>query len=451
MCKNNEKMEGIHPKLGFVTMAMPGYLLGEEMAPKKHTEGMEALKKQGYELYNGSCVYSQDEAFALGEIFLKEQIDCVCILLATFVADYYITEMVKSCDKPLFLWALEREVHCLSTVCTPLIAASLKNLGKDCCVVSGDIKDEFVYKKLFSYSRAAMLKNRIKGKRIGYIGHKPSIMYSMESDEFMLDRKLGVTLKIIPIEDFYLTAQKISQQHVEEKWKEIRDEVGTINVREKDALESVRYYLAAKQQVEERELAGYSINCFPGLKAKICLAVALLNDDGIGTGCEGDINSTILMTAAYMLTGKASFNGDFLRVYGEQDTILFSHCGAGAFSLAKEKRDICLKCSAETNDGLAVFYKTEPRGRMTLVNMVLGIHNMRLSVLAGDMREDRSGYEGTPALIQFAGDVRDMPDKLAQRGAGHHWVGIQGEWSDTIGLFARMTKLDYEQLKIDKM
>ncbi len=439
------------PKIGFVTMAMSGYLLGEEMAPAKHEEGLAALRDHGYELCPGSCVYSPEEASALGQLFLKEEVDCVCVMLATFVADYYVTELAKACDKPLFLWALEREVFCLSTVCTPLIAASLKNLEKDCCVVSGDTEDGFVYKKLFSYSHAAMLKNRMRGKRIGYIGHKPSIMYSMESDEFMLDRKFGVTLKTIPTEDFYRKAGQISETQIKEKWKEISEKAGVIKVREKDALESVRYYLAAKRQIEENGLLGYSINCFPRLKARICLAVALLNDDGIGAGCEGDINSTIWMTAASMLTGKAAFNGDFLRVYGEQNSILFSHCGAGAFSLAKDKKDICLKCSAETDDGLAVFYKTEPRGKMTLVNMVLGIQNMRVSVLSGHMREDCSGYEGTPTLIRFDGDVRDMPDKLAQRGAGHHWVGIQGEWANTIGLLARMVKLDYEHLKADKI
>lgn len=451
MDKNNMGFESSYPKIGFVTMAMSGYMLGDEMAASKYKEGAAALENQGYELYKGSCVYSPEEAYNLGKVFLREQVDCICVMLATFVADYCITELVKACDKPLFLWALEREVFCLSTVCTPLISASLKNLGKDCCVVSGDIEDDFVYKKLFSYSRAAMLKNRIRGRRIGYIGHKPSIMYGMESDEFMLDRKLGVTLKTIPVEDFYHTADRISNLQIEKKWKEIKEKAGIIKVCEKDALESVRYYLAAKKQIDENELTGYSINCFPELKAKICLAVALLNDDGIGAGCEGDINSTILMTAAHILTGRAAFNGDFLRVYGERNSILFSHCGAGAFSLARRKEDICLKCSAETNDGLAVFYNTEPRGKMTLVNMVLGIHNMRVSVLVGDMREDNSGYEGTPALIQFDGDIRDMPDKLAQRGAGHHWIGIQGEWQDTIRLFARMVKLDYKQLKPDKL
>lgn len=439
--------KGVTPKIGFVAMSLPGFLLGEEMTPAKSAECVQALKNRGYDVLEAECAYSQEDAKRIGKTFSKENVDCVCVLLTTFIADYFITELVKTCDKPVFLWALEREVHCLSTVCTPLIAASMKNLKKDCCVVSGDVDDDFVYEKLFSYSRAAMLKNRLRDTVIGYVGHKPCIMFSMESDEYLLDRKIGVTVKPIAIEEFYQAAEQVDPKLAAKTWMDVRCRVGCSNVREEDALESVRFYLAAKELIARHGLSGFSINCFPHLKAKICLAVALLNDDGIGAGCEGDINSTVLMTAATMLNGKASFNGDFLRTYRENNAILFSHCGAGAFSLAGCKNDICLKRSAETDDGLAVFYITEPRGTVTMINMVLGFGNMRVSTLLGEEALDTSGYEGTPLLVKFDGDIKDMPDQVAQRGAGHHWVGIQGDWTETFRLLARMNELDYEQLK----
>lgn len=438
---------GITPRIGFVAMSLPGFLLGEEMTPAKSAECIQALKDRGYEILEAECVYSQEDAKRIGKTFSKEDVDCICVLLTTFIADYFITELVKTCDKPVFLWALEREVHCLATVCTPLIAVSLKNLKKDCCVVSGDVDDDFVYEKLFSYSRAAMLKNRLRDTVIGYIGHKPSIMFSMESDEYLLDNNFGVTVKPIPIEDFYNAAEKIDPILTEKTWAQIRCKVGCSNVREEDAWESVKFYLAAKQIVTEHGLAGFSINCFPHLKARICLAVALLNDDGIGAGCEGDLNSTILMVIATMLNGQAPFNGDFLRTYRETNSIMFSHCGAGAFSLAGCKNDICLKRSAETDNGLAVFYVTDPRGPVTMLNMVLGKGNMRITSLFGEGVQDDSGYEGTPLRVKFAGDIKDMPDQVAQRGAGHHWVGIHGDWTEVFRLLARMNTLDYEQLK----
>ena len=82
-----------------------------------------------------------------------------------------------------------------------------------------------------------------------------------------------------------------------------------------------------------------------------------------------------------------------------------------------------------------------------MVNMVLGFRNMRITSLCGEGAEDTSGYEGTPLLVKFDGDIKDMPDQVAQRGAGHHWVGIHGDWAETFRLLSRMNQLDYEQLK----
>ena len=63
--------------------------------------------------------------------------------------------------------------------------------------------------------------------------------------------------------------------------------------------------------------------------------------------------------------------------------------------------------------------------------------------MRGESIPDRSGYEGNPLTLRFDGDVRTVPDALAQAGAGHHWVGLQGDWTEELRLFARMTGLRY--------
>ena len=442
-----ENIRGTVPKIGFAAMSLPGFLLGEEMTPQKRDEGVHALQLKGYELIVTSCIYSQEDARTAGKMLVHSDVDCICVMLATFVPDYFVTTLLKECSKPVFIWALEREIYCIPTVSTLLIAASLKNLGIDYCVMSANVDDAFLYQRLYEYTKAAMLKNRLSQLRIGCIGHKPSIMYSMESDEFLIERKLGVSLIPIPSEDFYRIADQVKYDDIRRKWEEIKSRIGCINLREEDALESIRFYLSAKHQIMELGLSGYSINCFPNLKARICLAVSLLNDDGIGAGCEGDVHSTILMTALSMLQGGASFNGDFMRIYPDKQAVLFSHCGAGALSLAERPSDICLSCSAETGNGVAVFYQTALFGEVTLTNLVLGTGNMRLTSLTGVTIPDDSGYQGNPMRVQLGGEVRNLLDKVAQAGAGHHWVGIPGDWSQSLQFFAKMTGIEHTIIK----
>ncbi len=443
-------MVGTIPKLGFVAMALPGYFMGEEMCEDKRLEGIAALEKAGYQLSAAPAVYSPDDAFSAGIMLRNENVDCLVVLLTTFVADYFVTELAKACNKPVFLWAPDREVTCITMVCTPLITASLKNLGRDCCVVSGELNDEYCIEQLYRYSKAAMLKNRLRGARIGYSGHKPEIMYSMAANEYLLDQKLGVTVVNLPIEDFYKEAEKQDPEQIRQKWESMRGCFGCVDVRPEDGLLSIRYYLAARAQVEAKHLQAYSLNCFPNLKAKICLGIAMLNDARIGAGCEGDIHASILMTMVGWLSGQAAFNGDFLQLTPKDNIITFSHCGAGALSLAGCHQNIRLQRSIETNDGLSVFYETQMPGTVTLVNLMNGGDHLRLSVMRAQSVADPSGYEGNPLALRFDGDVRTVPDILAQAGAGHHWVGLQGDWVEQFRLFARMTGLKYTYLSPKK-
>lgn len=441
-------MIGIKPRLGVVSMVLPGYYMGEEMCEDKNKEAVRMLKKLGYDVVAAPCAYSPDDCRKAGEMLLKKDVDCLFVFLATFVADYFVTELVKACDRPVFMWALDREVDCITMVCEPLITASLKNLYKDCCVVSGEIGDEFCVEKLYNYSKAAMLKNQLRKSKFGYSDGKPEIMYSMAVNEYLLDQKLGVTIVNMPVEDFYKEAETIDPKEVKKVWNGMKGDFGCVDLREGDGELSIRYYMAAKSQVVKKGLKGYSLNCFPNLKAQICLPIAMLNDELIGAGCEGDLHSTILMTSVGMLTGKAAFNGDFLQLNREQNVVTFSHCGAGALTLAGCRKNISLMKSQETEDGLGVFYKTQMPGKVTLVNLMNGGDHLRLSVMCEETVEDPSGYYGNPLALKFSeGDVRTLPDVLAQAGTGHHWTGMTGDWVETFRLFARMTGIQFTHIK----
>jgi L-fucose isomerase-like protein len=192
-----------------------------------------------------------------------------------------------------------------------------------------------------------------------------------------------------------------------------------------------------------------SINCFPHLKSKICLAVARLNDDGIAAACEGDLYSTVLMHLFSRLTGQAAFNGDFLRMYPDANEILFSHCGAGAFSLATGADEIRLQRSIETNDGLAVCYPTRASGTITLANLMGARDTFRLSSMSGQSVATSTEYEGTPVRVSFNRPVKEILRSIADCGAGHHWNGIFGNLSRELKLLCDWTGVRFNMLSDD--
>jgi L-fucose isomerase-like protein len=352
-------------------------------------------------------------------------------------------------------------MQCISVVCGPLITATLFNLGKRYEIVGEDIpagrledralpgaatKSISALQQVLSFARAAMLARRLRTARVGYCGGKCPIMMSMAVDEYALKRQLGTTIVTLPIEEFYDAAKAVPDEEASAAWAGIRAAVGEVTALEADGVQSSRYYLAARRLVERHGLDALSLNCFPHLKSKICLGVARLNDAGIAAGCEGDLHSTILMHALGGLTERPAFNGDWLRLYPESNEVLFSHCGAGAFGLAGRAKEVCLRCSIETKDGLAVCYATRMNGPVTLANLMVGPDGLRLACLVGEARDTDLQYEGTPLKVRF----RESPDTLLKRiarcGAGHHWNGAEGDWSRELALLCEWTGVKFNSL-----
>ena len=416
------------PRVGVIGLAYPGYHLGEEMCGPKLAEAIAMLGASPVEVTPASQP-AMDEAGArrAGEEMAKADVDCILAVITTFIPDYFVTELLARCPVPVFLWAVEREMQCISLVCGPLITATLYNLNAHYRLAAADIPDETARRQFLTFARAAMLRRVLRRMRVGYWGGKPPIMFSMSVDEYELKRRLGVTVVNLPMQSLYRAADAVSADAAGGYWNGLRRGLGDVTVTDADGIASSRLYLAARRLAEENQLDALSLNCFPDLKSRICLAVARLNDDGVAAACEGDLHSTILMHLLSCLTGRASFNGDFLRLYPESRDILFSHCGAGAFSLAAGPRKVCLRASIETCDGLAVCYATELRGPVTLLNLMSGPGTLRLTALKGDGAETDLAYEGTPLRVRFTKDVHEILQDVARVGAGHHWNGGAGD------------------------
>lgn len=98
---------------------------------------------------------------------------------------------------------------------------------------------------------------------------------------------------------------------------------------ENDLEKSARYYLAAKDILEEHRAGAMAINC-PPLVEKIlgtpCMALLRLNDEGIPAACEGDL--TALMTMIFMerLANRPSFLGNIIYANPVENIIEINHC-----------------------------------------------------------------------------------------------------------------------------
>jgi L-fucose isomerase-like protein len=435
------------PHAGIVALTFPGYYLGEEMAPAKYEEILTHLDKlELVQIRVDSVVTNTHSAREAGRELAGKGVDFICAIHTTFVPDHFLVELLDACDVPIFVYAIEREIGCLSLVGAMLNNPTLYDLNKHYQIQAGEIGDKRILEKLMIFARAAMMKRVLSEMRVGYMGKNPDIMFSMQVDEYGLKKILGVT--VVPLRDFEYSerVRLISDDEARKDWESVKGEVGSVDVVEADGIEASKGYLAMVKMAGEQRLDALSINCWTHLKSKICLPVARFNDIGIGAGCEGDLHSTILLRLLYVLSGHSAINGDFFRLYPDKNQIMFSHCGAGSFSLASDRKDINIHASIETNDGIGVFFPVEKPGKVTAVNLMGSRAGYRLAVLAGEVSEADRSYEGNPMNVQFEKPVEDILQDAVRYGAGHHWSITYGSYEKEFELLTRFLGIEFHLL-----
>ena len=94
-----------------------------------------------------------------------------------------------------------------------------------------------------------------------------------------------------------------------------------------DMLEAAKAYLVIKKICQEERLDALTIRCFDIVKAcgtTSCLALALLNDEGIVAGCEGDMQTLLSMLLAKCLCREVAFMANPSQLTDQSS--MLAHC-----------------------------------------------------------------------------------------------------------------------------
>ena len=164
--------------------------------------------------------------------------------------------------------------------------------------------------------------------RIGLFGQPSDWLIASGVDRDYLRQRFGIEtididlqrlidgIKVVPQTE----ATKVAQT-MENRAKAIKEPSSA------DMLEAAKAYLAIKQICQEECLDAMTIRCFDIVKAcgtTSCLALALLNDEGIVAGCEGDMQSLMSMYLAKRLCGEVAFMANPSQLTDK--TSMLAHC-----------------------------------------------------------------------------------------------------------------------------
>ena len=186
------------------------------------------------------------------------------------------------------------------------------------------------------------VKTHLAAQRIGLIGGASSWLISSGIDREAVTAKYGATFIDIPIGELEAEYKSLAtvddsapcRNHCTTNDTTSGKSQGTMptNVKtySREALANAeRMYRALKAICERYRLTALTIKCFDLLdscKTTSCLALARLSDEGIISGCEGDIPSLWTLVVAKALTGRPAFMANPSSSNPAECTVDFAHC-----------------------------------------------------------------------------------------------------------------------------
>ncbi len=399
--------------------------IGFDQTPILMQEAAAHLPSFGVDLIDTRCVLYSDDAVKQAAERLKEGgFDALCVCVATWSEDHYLLDLLEFLHVPVILWAFPA-VHTGSLCGTHQICSVLKELDKPYFFVYGRVDDQKAAERVAIAARAASLYRHMKQARIGTIGGRVKGMTEIAYDEFEIKQRVGP--RIINLDESELSAacDAVTTEAAAFVWQNAKSCAGQVLSSDSQGADAARLYLAMKKLIGDYGLDGICVKCYPNFMGKVCLGYTLLSGEGIVCGCEGDVMGTVAMKLLSELTGGPVHNTDLLYPDPDGDTILFSHCGSGAFSLAAAKEDVQLAPVRLAGCGVCTLFPARP-GTVTLINLVGRRGTLRLSAIVGEAVTCGMEFPGNPLKVHFQRSVTDIVQNIAEEGSGHHWMAGYG-------------------------
>lgn len=287
--------------------------------------------------------------------------DFKVVFLSTGGVEKRVIQHFESLPRPVIILADGMQNSLASAL---EVSSWLRNKGMKCEILHGEFPS--IIQRIHILYNNFRAQRSLVGIRIGVIGTPSSWLIASNVDYLLAKRRWGVEYMDIPMERVYDIYNTITNDQVGASCAAFASQA--LACREgtpEDILKAMRLYRAIRKVCEEEKLDAVTVSCFRLIErtgTTGCLALALLNDDGILAGCEGDLQSIFTLLATKALTGKVGFMANPSMINTRTNEIVLAHCTIGT----KQTDRYIIRNHFETESGIGI-QGLLPTGDVTLI------------------------------------------------------------------------------------
>ena len=188
-------------------------------------------------------------------------------------------------------------------------------------ILFGDLKK--ISSRLKTLLSVAEAKEKLASSHLGCFGG-PSGLIASDVDFDRFHKTTGGTITMYSLDEVIEEYKKGG--YPENKWTKLLKEKSN-NLAETER--ALNVFGALHRLIDKYHLDAVTVKCFDLLGAihtTGCLALALLNAEGIPAACEGDQKSLVSMYIVRLLTGKSCFMANPCIIDTNENTMVFAHC-----------------------------------------------------------------------------------------------------------------------------
>ena len=287
----------------------------------------------------------------------------------------------------------------------------IKSNGYHGEILHGDTS--YISKKIKLLALLERGKKILNNTKLGVVGKPSDWLISSIPNYDLVKEKLGVDSIDIPL-------SKVVDKTLKPHFSKMVIDKG---FNKEELIKASNIYDSLVEIVKEYELSGLTIRCFDllkSLKSTSCLALGLLNKEGIVSTCEGDIATMLSMMIVKALTNKPSFQANPSKIEPLSNDMVLAHCTA-PFDMLKS-----YKLDTHFESGIGVAIKGEMNlDKVTIFRLSSDLSRYYLTTGRIIKNMNESDLCRTQILVHLDSDIKE----LLKNPCGNHQVVIYGDES----------------------